>query len=279
MMKYGRRCLFRVTQTPSVALPMGARSVGHYRVRAGYRDKVAVKDFVQVFWGVANTGALVIHNTEHRLGPQQIAVYFPGMRHEVYALATDWEYCWWTLDGPLAASVTTALGLTAAVYDAGPAPLALFRQLERKIRDPSPAAERQASAMAYRLLTLAASGRRSEPTDPLVREAIRIIHDEWNQPLLCVKQLGDRLRLHRSSLTRRFEKAIGIPPVTYLLRIRIQNALSMLQQTDKPIAEVSRLCGYPDPGYFARLVHLHTGFTPSHFRSRGIPPLRRQSVP
>ncbi|MDO9542168.1 MAG: AraC family transcriptional regulator [Kiritimatiellia bacterium] len=261
------RILFRPTPAPSANLPFGARSVGHYLVRPGYRDRVLVKQFVQVFWGITGTGALVINGVERKLRPRQIAIYFPGMRHEVYALNKEWEYCWWTMDGPLATSVTTSFGLAAEVYNAGIAPLSLFRRMESTIRNQSRAAERQASAIAYQLLTMAVSGRRTRNEDHLANEAVRIIHREWNQPQLCVKQLADRLQLHRSSLSRRFEKAVGIPPVAYLVRLRVQNALSMLKQTEKPIAEVAELCGYNDPNYFARLMRRYTGLSPLSFRN------------
>lgn len=265
------RVLYRPMPAPSANLPFGARSVGHYLCQPDFHDDVIVKSFVQVFWGIAGAGALVINGAERKLRPRQIAIYFPGMRHEVYALGTPWEYCFWTMDGPLAASVTSSLGLLTDVYDAGEAPLVLLRRLESTIRNQSKAAERQASAIAYQLLTLAASGRRSAAEDRWASEAIRIIHREWNQPSLCVKQLADRLHLHRSSLSRRFEKAVGIPPVAYLMRLRIQNALSMLKQTEKPVTEVAELCGYNDPNYFARLMHRYTGFSPCRFRRENTP--------
>jgi len=245
--------------------------VGHYLVGPGFRDRVLVKPFVEVFWGIAGTGALVINGAERKLRPRQIAIYFPGMRHEVYALDKEWEYCWWTMDGPLAAGITTSFGLVAEVYNAGPAPLPLFRKMENTIRNQSKAAERRASAIAYQLLTVAVSGRRTGNEDQRVSEAVRIIHREWNQPQLCVKQLADRLHLHRSSLSRRFEKAVGIPPVAYLTRLRVQNALSMLKQTEKPVAEVAALCGYNDPNYFARLMQRCTGRSPRRFRRETTP--------
>lgn len=252
-------------------LPFGARSVGHYLVPADYRDRVGVKHFVQVFWGITGTGALVINGVERKLRPRQIAIYFPGMRHEVYALNMEWEYCWWTMDGPLAASITTSFGLVADVYNVGPAPLPLLRRLANTIRNQSQAAERQASAIAYQLLTMAVAGRPIARSDLRVNEAIRIIHREWNRPQLCIKQLADRLHLHRSSLSRRFEQAVGIPPVAYLARLRVQNALSMLKQTDKPIAEIAGLCGYNDPNYFARLMRRYTGLSPRRFRNENTP--------
>ena len=263
--------LFRPTPAPMANLPLGARSVGHYLVPANYREHVVIKHFIQVFWGIAGAGALVINGVERKLRPRQIAIYFPGMHHEVYALNKEWEYCWWTMDGPLATSITTSFGLVAEVYNTGPAPLPLFRRLQSTIRNQSQATERQASAIAYQLLTMAVSGHRTRNEDHLANQAVQIIHRKWNQPQLCVKQLADRLHLHRSNLSRRFEKAVGIPPATYLVRLRVQNALSMLKQTAKPIAEVAELCGYNDPNYFARLMHRYTGLSPRRFRSENTP--------
>jgi AraC-like DNA-binding protein len=265
-----RYFILRPTPMPSTDLPFGARSVGYYHALPGFRDKVKVKHFVQVFWGIRGTGALVINGAERKLKPRQIAVYFPGMRHEVYALNDEWEYCFWTMDGPMAAGITAAFGLSADIFDAGEAPLPLFRKLEKMIRGQSPAAEREASALAYRLLTLAASGRRQKADDQLSNKAVKIIHDEWNRPQLSVKELAERLHLHRSSFSRRFEAALGIAPITYLTRLRVQNALSLLGQTEKPVAEIARLCGYNDPNYFSRLIHHYTGLSPHGFRGEKL---------
>jgi AraC-like DNA-binding protein len=264
------RAVYRPTPAPT-NLPFGARSVGHYRVPPDFRGGLVVKECVWIIWGIEGTGALVINGVERKLGPRQIAVYPPGMQHQVYALGSPWEYCFWTMDGPLAAAVTMAMGLAAGVYEAGEAPVSLFRLLGSAIRSQSVASERQASALAYRLLVLAASGRQADIRDRAVNEALRTIHYEWSRPAFGVKELADRLHLHRSSLSRRFEAAVGIPPVTYLSRLRVQNALSMLRHTDKPVAEVAALCGYEDPNYFARMIRRYTGHAPRHFRNDASP--------
>lgn len=251
---------------PAADLPFGARSMGRYSVLPGFHDRIAVKQFVQVFWGIKGVGALKINGEERKLKPKQTAVYLPGMQHEVYALDVPWEYYWWTMDGPLAAAMTAALGLTTEVYDAGEAPLPLFRRLEKAIRSQSRASERQACALAFQLLLLAASGHQAEAADRRISEAVRIIHAEWNQSQLCVKQLADRLHMHHSSLSRRFVAAVGIPPITYITRLRVQNAMSLLKQTKKTVAEIAVFCGYTDPNYFARLIRHCTGLSPRGFR-------------
>jgi len=275
------RQLYRPTPAPMANLPFGARSVGHHFVTADHRETPAIKHFVEVFWGIAGAGIVIINGAERKLRPQQIAIYFPGMRHELYALDPTWEYCWWTMDGPLAASITASFGFAAGVYPAGAAPLALFRQLENTIRNQSKAAELKASALAYRLLTIAASGPQNEQNNSSINDAIKIIHSDWNSPQFCIKGLADRLHLNRSTFSRRFENAVGIPPVVYLTRLRVQNALSLLRQREKTISEVSVSCGFNDPNYFSRLIRRSTGVSPRSFRgetweaSKNTPPKLR----
>jgi AraC-like DNA-binding protein len=249
-------------------IPLGARSVGHYRVAADYRENPMVKHFVQVFWSIAGTGALVINGREKLLRPGWIALYFPGMEHNVHGYKGTWEYRWWTMDGALAASITAGLGLTADIYKAGPAPLNAFKELENAIRDPSRSGEIQAAATAFKLLSLAASlvRKSTRHRDEVVTDAAAAIHRNWNHPDFCVKTLAAQLKIHRSQLSRRFKQSLGIAPTAYMARLRMQNALSMLKETGHSISEVAALCGYADHRYFARCLRRATGATPRKFR-------------
>lgn len=258
--------VFRPSREPGGGLPLGARSVGHYIVPPDFRDHVAVKPFLQVFWGVRGTGALIIDGAERLLKPGCIAVYLPGMEHRVYARDEWWEYRWWTMDGPLATDIAAAYRLEPAVYDAGPPLEALFGELESLIGDPTPRGERLAGAAAYRLLALAAGGRRVSATSSLVDRALTQMHQHWQGPDLCVNTLADRLGVHRSHLARRFRQAMGMTVQDYLMRLRVQHALGLLSQTDRPIHEVARACGYRDPNYFSRLIRRHMGVSPQQFR-------------
>ena len=255
--------------TPSEKIPFGARSVGHYIVQPGSFEKPAVKPFVQIFWGIRGSGALVIDGLERKLEPGKIAIYFPGMTHDIHALDTEWEYRWWTMDGPLAVSITTGFGLARSdIYEAGPAPVEIFEELEKAISENSnPAGERSASAVAFKLLALAAGSRRTEsPQDVQVMESINIIHREWNNPLLGVEILAERVNMDRSVFSRRFQKAMAIAPVNYIINLRVQNALSQLKYSDENISKIARRCGWRDPNYFSRCIRKATGQSPEAFR-------------
>lgn len=267
-----RQLRFRPTPRPTCPLPLGARSAGHYRLPPGRDGEPRRRHFVQLFWVVSGTGWIAFDGKRLPFGPERIALYFPGDAHD---LGNDsgalWEYYWWTLDGPLAESITRAFGLeNGVIYPAGPPPVARLRRLIEAISDLSGPGERRAAALAHELLGLAAQavapGMREEPAGDFQAAALREIHRGWNDPRFGVDPLAAALGMHRSRLSRLFTAALGISPSAYLQRLRLQNALSLLKTTDRPIGAIARECGWGDPNYFARALRRATGQSPREFR-------------
>jgi len=270
MSHFFRTGYIRPTALPAVKLPLGARSVGHSFVPPDHYDthKVRIINFVQVFWGVAGTGAIVIDGVSHRIPPEHIGVYFPGMQHRIHALGEPWEFRWWTMDGALALPTVVAFGLTQpGVYPAGPAPIDLFQALTAAINDVTPHGERCASARAYELLACCAAGDKPRSSaNRVVQLGVEILHEEWNNPELDIGSLARRLGLHRSSFSRQFHAALGLAPSDYLMKLRMQNAMSLLKGSDLEIKEIADRCGWKDANYFSRCIRQVTGSPPHAFR-------------
>jgi AraC-like DNA-binding protein len=259
---------YRPSYSPSENIPFGARSVGHYIVQPPHLETPCKKHFVQIFWGIRGTGAMIIDGIEKKLEPKKIAIYFPGMVHNIYALNEEWEYRWWTMDGPLATAVTTGFGLAASdIYDAGEAPVKIFKELEKAVTDNTPDGERFASAIAYKLLTYAACSHHSDESQDLkIKEAVNIINNEWSNPMLGIEILADRINMDRSVFSKRFHRAMGIAPVKYIISLRVQNALSQLKYGRDNISGIARKCGWRDPNYFSRCIRKASGQSPEDFR-------------
>ena len=86
-----------------------------HEVESNWRDKIFTVNHVNVIWGISGMGKIVIDGKEHDLPPEHLAVLLPGMQQEIYGGEQGWEYCWWTMDGPMAVSETHHVhGLSAA---------------------------------------------------------------------------------------------------------------------------------------------------------------------
>ena len=257
--------ILRPREQPSPNIPIGAHSAGHYRLTPPFVATIKKMPYVQLFWCVRGSGTIELQGVARTLKTGQIAIYFPGMLHKWHTEEQPWDFWWVAIDGPMAESVTMAFGLNADIYDAGPAPIKLFKRLEKTIRIPSKQCELESSSLAFEILTLA-SGRHQDNADPLARAVMERIHSCWNSPNLTVKTLAADFHIHRSILTRRFRQLAGISPVQYISHIRMQNILLFLQQTNLTIGEIAERCGHNNAGYIGRLIRQLTGVSPRQYR-------------
>ncbi|SFF33581.1 AraC-type DNA-binding protein [Paenibacillus algorifonticola] len=69
-----------------------------------------------------------------------------------------------------------------------------------------------------------------------------------------------------SHFRRLFEEQMGMEPHPYFTSLRLRRASQLLLDTERPIQEISYLCGYEDAKYFSRLFRQHEGMTPQEFR-------------
>jgi transcriptional regulator GlxA family with amidase domain len=65
---------------------------------------------------------------------------------------------------------------------------------------------------------------------------------------------------------RRFHKEVGVTPVEYLNRFRIEQAKRLLLHSEKPVAQIGAMVGVPNPTHFGRLFRRYVGVMPLRFR-------------
>ncbi|MBO0883075.1 MAG: helix-turn-helix domain-containing protein [Mycobacterium sp.] len=81
-------------------------------------------------------------------------------------------------------------------------------------------------------------------------------------------ELAAVLRLSPDYFRRRFRQTFGLAPRTWLVRRRIQQAMSRLDESDATISDIATALGYPDVFLFSRQFKLITGVSPRAWRSR-----------
>src|SRR5690606_16332378 len=62
--------------------------------------------------------------------------------------------------------------------------------------------------------------------------------------------------------------AVGMAPLAYVQRLRIEDAKRRLESSAVSVDEISWRVGYEDPAFFRRLFKRVTGMTPGHYRKR-----------
>jgi transcriptional regulator GlxA family with amidase domain len=108
------------------------------------------------------------------------------------------------------------------------------------------------------------------PTDH--GDAIVLIAQEWLSDHFTVATPVDemvrRSGLAERSFKRRFKKATGYSPITYVQHLRVEEAKRRLERTDATVDEISWNVGYEDPAFFRRLFKRITRITPGAYRRK-----------
>ena len=83
-----------------------------------------------------------------------------------------------------------------------------------------------------------------------------------------VEGMIKRSKLAERTFKRRFTNATGLTPITYVQRLRIEDAKRRLERTEASIDEISWRVGYEDAAFFRRLFKRTTGLAPGAYRKR-----------
>jgi AraC-like DNA-binding protein len=101
--------------------------------------------------------------------------------------------------------------------------------------------------------------------DPLVGRVLSLLHDRPAEPW-TLERLGEEAGISRSSLHERFVHFIGLPPMQYLTRWRMQVASGLLRDTGAKLALVSLAVGYESEAAFCRAFKREVGVSPGEWR-------------
>lgn len=95
----------------------------------------------------------------------------------------------------------------------------------------------------------------------------RIIEDNVSDPELNVNVLCDKSGIPNKQLYRLIKKYMGIGPLDYIRRVRLQKAAVLLSQHRFTVAEISYMVGFKTPSYFAKCFQNQYGVKPSQYQS------------
>jgi len=190
-----------------------------------------------------------------------------GGRPEVRMLGGYFEF-----DSPDSAMLVSLL--PAVLHVRGSQKLPLLTQMVREESlDRRPGRELVLTRLVEVLLVEAlrtTSGEEAPPgllrglADKRLAAAFRHMHGDpargWT-----VEQLARKSALSRSAFFDRFSRAVGMPPMEYLLSWRMALAKQLLRRDELAIAEVAEWVGYGSASTFSTAFSRHVGQPPGKF--------------
>ena len=107
-------------------------------------------------------------------------------------------------------------------------------------------------------------------TGALIGWRLRRAMDYMNANLaenISLAQLAEAAGLSPSHFARAFRASVGEPPHRHLIRLRIDQARHLLENTRLPVIEIGLRCGFEQTTHFATMFRKITGLSPRAFRA------------
>jgi transcriptional regulator GlxA family with amidase domain len=156
------------------------------------------------------------------------------------------------------AGVTAGLDLALALVEAdqgSKSALAIARELVMFLRRPG--TQSQFSTPLWS----------AQPASDGMRAVVDAVHTDPGGRH-SINDLASLAGLSPRQLQRRFTRELGLPPATYVERVRIEAAQRALVERDDPVEAVARRCGFGTAETLRRTFHRMVGVSPSGYRAR-----------
>jgi len=221
---------------------------------------------------------LLLEGSERRFAQRSGALTFlPAGRPVQWTLTAQAEFDHWHLYIParvLPATVGSPVRLRNAWLDS------YFRLLAAEVEEGDATGVEQstflddtADLLINRLeMVLADCAETAPPSGgvaalrPHLLRRVRSYIDEHPDGDVRLSTLAALVAMSPRHFLRAFHGAVGTTPHRYVLDRRLDRACALLRDSDKPVCDIARGCGFCSAAHFATLFHRYRGCTPSAFR-------------
>lgn len=102
-------------------------------------------------------------------------------------------------------------------------------------------------------------------SEPQIGAALSLVHQN-PEHAWTVGSLASRVGMSRSAFAERFARTVGMPPLDYVTRWRMQKAAGLLRDGSATLAEVAGRVGYDSEAAFSKAFKRSLGTTPGAYR-------------
>lgn len=224
---------------------------------------------------ISGSGRLRYQNRNYRLQAGDTFLLLVPHNHRYWLEKNErWEYFWISMHGEETLRIhKMVLALAGPVLKLQPSTIDHLADCSLRLVKGA-TTPGVASAIAYEAAMALYDDVFGSPAFAAEQSAMQPVIDHINANLdkpLPVGQLAEIVGLSRAHFSRSFAESEGVPPAEYVLQQRLQRAAKLLTKGDfLPVKEVSIMCGFDDPNYFAKVFRRVYGITPTEFRTTGM---------
>lgn len=142
-------------------------------------------------------------------------------------------------------------------------------------REQSPANIMETTALMLRLLAAFFRGHDHPAIANTVhglsrfREVIDYVHDNLDA-VITLEELAEIASLSPAYFSDLFSRLMGVSPIQYVNKQRIETAQQQLLSTNQPLQQIAAEVGFTDPYYFSRMFKKIVGVAPSFYRRQRL---------
>lgn len=123
--------------------------------------------------------------------------------------------------------------------------------------------------LVYRLLNSMRERSNSINThDIALISCINEINENFSDININISALCQKNGISEAGLRRKFHQIYSCSPKEYLLKLKLDKAISLLAENTQTVSEIATLCGFSDEKYFSRIIKQRFGASPSALKKR-----------
>ena len=99
-----------------------------------------------------------------------------------------------------------------------------------------------------------------------IQKVVDYIKENFSLPI-TLDELSNISTINKFTLCREFKKIYNVTIFDFILRVRVQNAKTLLADSSMNVQDIAVSCGFNDCGYFCRKFKKEEKCTPTEFRN------------
>ena len=240
------------------------------RIVCGSKDQMTLRKNGREDWSLFYCESGCMHFEGKTLKPGQVWLYPPHVpqRYMMYgADRTVYRYLHFTGSDVAQMLASLHIDLRTPITVKSGSITADFENIKMSKADDSPLSELKAEYLTLYLISKIAKNQKQTSEYGMMKRVTDTMEHSFASEYDAA-YYADMLNISISRFNHLFKACIGQPPYAYYLNLRIENAVSLLDDTDMKIKDIAQQCGFDDPLYFTQVFKRIHSITPSEYRKR-----------